>query len=240
MTKSTRLLKLLHTLRHRKHPATAARLAAELGISPRTLYRDINTLCEQGADIRGEAGIGYRLYGDHSRLPPLMFSQDELEAVIIGIRWAAGYTEPAIAQAAENALTKIRSVLPPHLAHTAANAQFSINPAAQYGEPETYALSQIRQALREHRRLLMDYIDLQGNPSRRQIQPIALGYFPEARLLAAWCEQRQDFRHFRCDRIQSIALGEPSPVPHDLLLHQWQQRENIRAQGGCGETIETK
>ena len=87
----------------------------------------------------------------------------------------------------------------------------------------------ISQALRENRRLIIDYTDQHGNPSRRQIQPIALGYFPEVRLLAAWCEQRQDFRHFRCDRIQSIALGSPSPTPHDLLLRQWQQRENIRA-----------
>ena len=76
--------------------------------------------------------------------------------------------------------------------------------------------------------MLIDCLDLKGNPSHRQIQPIALGYFPEVRLLAAWCEERQDFRHFRCDRIQSIALGEPSPTPHDLLLHQWQQREKAR------------
>ena len=114
MTKSTRLLQLLHILRHRsKRPATAAELAAELGISPRTLYRDIDTLRAQGADIRGEAGIGYQLHSDHSQLPPLMFSQSELEAIIIGIRWAAGHTEPTLAQAAEHALTKIRSVLPP-------------------------------------------------------------------------------------------------------------------------------
>ena len=229
MTKSTRLLQLLHTLRHRKHPTTAAALAAELNISPRTLYRDINTLRAQGADIRGEAGIGYQLHSDHSQLPPLMFSQSELEAIIIGIRWAARNTEPSLAQAAENALTKIRSVLPPWLAHTAANAQFSISPAPQYREAEIRALAPIRQALRENRRLIIDYTDQHGNPSRRQIQPIALGYFPEVRLLAAWCEQRQDFRHFRCDRIQSIALGSPSPTPHELLLRQWQQRENIRA-----------
>ena len=186
MTKSTRLLQLLHILRHRsKRPATAAELAAELGISPRTLYRDIDTLRAQGADIRGEAGIGYQLHSDHSQLPPLMFSQSELEAIIIGIRWAAGHTEPPLAQ--------------------------------------------IRHALREHRRLIIDYTDQHGSPSHRQIQPIALGYFPEVRLLAAWCEKRQDFRHFRCDRIQSIALGSPSSTPHELLLRQWQQRENIRA-----------
>ena len=101
MTKSTRLLQLLHILRHRsKRPVTAAALAAELGISLRTLYRDIDTLRAQGADIRGEAGIGYQLHSDHSQLPPLMFSQSELEAIIIGIRWAAGHTEPTLAQAA--------------------------------------------------------------------------------------------------------------------------------------------
>ena len=211
MTKSTRLLQLLHILRHRsKRPATAAKLAAELGISPRTLYRDIDTLRAQGADIRGEAGIGYQLHSDHSQLPPLMFSQSELEAIIIGIRWASGHTEPTLAQAAEHALTKIRSVLPPWLSHTAANAQFSISPAPQYSEAEIRALAPIRQALRENRRLIIDYTDQHGNPSRRQIQPIALGYFPDVRLLAASCEQRQDFRHFRCDRIQSIALGSPS------------------------------
>ena len=182
MTKSTRLLQLLHILRHRsKRPATAAELAAELGISPRTLYRDIDTLRAQGADIRGEAGIGYQLHSDHSQLPPLMFSQSELEAIIIGIRWAAGHTEPTLAQAAEHALTKLRSVLPPWLSHTAANAQFSISPAPQYSEAEIRALAPIRQALRENRRLIIGYTDQHGNPSRRQIQPIALGYFPEVR-----------------------------------------------------------
>ena len=117
MTKSTRLLKLLHLLRHRKHPATAAALAAELGISLRTLYRDINTLRAQGADIRGEAGIGYQLHRDHSQLPPLMFSQDELEAIIIGIRWATAHNEAAIRQAAKNAITKLRTVLTPQISH---------------------------------------------------------------------------------------------------------------------------
>jgi len=133
-----------------------------------------------------------------------------------------------LAQAAENALTKIRSVFPPWLSHTAANAQFSIAPAPQYSAAEAHALAQIRQALREHRRLIIGYTDQHNRPSHRQIQPIVLGYFAEVRLLAAWCEQRQDFRHFRCDRIQSIALGDPSPMPHELLLRQWQQHENIR------------
>ncbi len=182
MTKSTRLLQLLHTLRHRKHPTTAA-LAAELNISPRTLYRDINTLRAQGADIRGEAGIGYQLHSDHSQLPPLMFSQSELEAIIIGIRWAARNTEPSLAQAAENALTKIRSVLPPWLAHTAANAQFSISPAPQYREAEIRALAPIRQALRENRRLIIGYTDQHGNPAAAKSSPSRWAISPKC---ACW------------------------------------------------------
>ncbi|MDO5090694.1 MAG: YafY family protein [Cardiobacteriaceae bacterium] len=225
MTRTERLLDLMQTLRRRKRPVSAQTLAAELCISTRTLYRDIATLRAQGADIRGEAGIGFVLHRD-STLPPLMFTIAEIEAVILGMRFAANRAEPATAEAARAALAKIRAVLPPNLDPLAAEATYPFGDTA-YSDDETAALAAIRQALREQRRLTFAYTDLKGEPSQRTVWPLAMGYFDNARLLAAWCELRQAFRHFRADRIRAPQLGSAIPMPHAYLMQRWQQATGI-------------
>ena len=226
MTRTERLLHLMQTLRQRKHPVSAQTLAAELSVSTRTLYRDIDTLRRQGADIRGETGIGYLLRHDIT-LPPLMLTVQEIEAVTLGMRWAANRAEPSTAAAAKAALAKIRAVLPPGLDHLAAELTYPVG-AAAYSADETAALAAIREALRRQCRLAIAYTDLQEKPSHRTIWPLAVGYFEQVRLLAAWCELRNGFRHFRCDRIRAPQLGAPIPVPHSYLLQRWQEQENIR------------
>ena len=113
-TRAARLLQLLETLRGHRHPVSADALATQLGVSPRTLYRDIATLREQGAHIDGEAGVGYVLRPGFT-LPPLMFGEEEIEALVLGASWVALQADPELAQAARNALQRISATLPQRL-----------------------------------------------------------------------------------------------------------------------------
>lgn len=226
MTRTERLLHLMQTLRRRKQPASARELASELGISTRTLYRDIDTLRNQGADIAGEPGIGFILRHD-SALPPLQFTADEIAALVFGIRAVTAIADSDMAQHADSALAKIRAVLPPHILDNLDRQ--SLYPLAQrlYAPHEQNALILIRTALQQERQLTFAYCDAEGRTSRRTVWPIAVGYFEQARVIAAWCTLRQAFRHFRADRISDIALGDPIPMPHAYLMQRWQQATGI-------------
>ena len=230
MTRTERLLRLMQLLRHRRHPVSAETIAETLDISVRTAYRDIDTLRAQGEDIRGEAGVGFMLQQDFA-LPPLMLEPEEWEAVVLGMRWTVAHAEPAVAEAARSALGKMMAMLPPPLAdNLASQMQFPIGSHSHYSDDENAVLTLIRQALRGQNRLQFDYTDLQGQPSRRSVWPVAIGYFDQTRILAAWCELRQDFRHFRCDRIANPLIGNRYPVANDWLLAKWQRQECVDLQ----------
>ena len=225
-SRTDRLLKLLQLLRASRHPKSARLLAQELGISVRSVYRDIDTLRGQGAVIGGEAGVGFVLQQD-CNLPPLMFSENELEALMLGMRWAAAHADGEMAEAARSVLGKVHAVLPARLAEqAAAHAVYPMGGTA-YGSGEEQVLALVRQALRQETELSFSYTDLQGQASRRTVWPVALGYLDEARLLAAWCTLRQAFRHFRCDRITQAQIGAAYPMPHRLLLQRWRQQEGL-------------
>ncbi len=226
MARSNRLLELLQLLRHYRYPVSAQVLATTLQISVRTLYRDIATLQQQGADIEGEAGVGYLLKPGFM-LPPLMFSQDELEALVLGQRWVGKHGDPRLAAAATEALAKIAAVLPESLRDALdANALLvgsAAIPAAQ--QPD---LALIRQAIRSQRKLLLSYQDGNGSSSERTVWPVALGYFDNCRVLAAWCELRQQFRHFRTDRMLNCGVLEQRyPQRRQQLLQQWRREQQI-------------
>lgn len=226
MSKTRRLLALLDLLRRQRCPLAAETLAARLGVSTRTVYRDIADLAAQGADIRGEAGVGFVLKHDFG-LPPLMFTEAEIEALVFGMRWAAARADDETAQNARAVLAKIRAVLPEKLRESA-NAQ-SFYPLAAHVCPaaEQPALQQIRTAMRGNRTLVFDYTDAQNRRSSRQVCPLAVGWFDDARVLAAWCTLRGDFRHFRAERMENITVGEAFSTPRTVLLRQWQRREEI-------------
>lgn len=226
MLRTQRLLTLLQSLRQKRHPVTANALADELNVSPRTIYRDIDTLRQQGADIRGEAGLGFILRHDFL-LPPLTFSEPEIEALVLGMRWVAQHGENELANSAKNVLGKINATLPPALAASLHNQALYPVGSNHYPDDENANLAIIRQALREEKRLILDYCDANGTPSQRAVWPLAIGYFDNCRLLVAWCELRGDFRHFRTDRIQSVQSGAPCPIPRRILLERWQQEEGI-------------
>ena len=226
MTRSARLLHLVDELRRHRFPVSGAALAAATGISLRTLYRDIATLQAQGAPIEGEAGIGYVLRPGFM-LPPLMFTEDEIEALVLGSRWVAGQADARLADAAHHALARIGAVLPPELRHSLETSGLLAPPAAE-PTPEAAWLPALRQAIRQEQTLEIRYRDLAGQDSHRTVWPFARGFFEQARVLAAWCERRQGFRHFRVDRIQGLdATGQRYPTRRQTLMQRWRAEEGI-------------
>ncbi len=225
MSRAQRLLELIQILREHRYPVSGETLATELGISLRTLYRDIATLQAQGADIRGEAGVGYVLQPGFM-LPPLMFTEDEIEAIVLGSRWVADRADERLGASAASAIAKIASVLPPPLRREFDDSGLLIGPSTRI-HGETIDPQPIRLSIRQQRKLLIHYTDQHESTSQRTIWPFALGYFDQCRILAAWCELRDGYRHFRTDRIHQIdVLDETYPRSRHVMLREW--REYIR------------
>lgn len=219
MSRAARLLSLLELLRTRRGLVTGAELARSTGTSLRTLYRDIDALREQGVSIEGEAGTGYRVRSGWV-LPPLMFDEDELEALFLGIRWVSKRTDPALERSARTALAKIEAVLPRDLRHVFEQSALLVGPSWQEHATEL-DLGVVREAIRERRRVELVYRDAKEATSERTVWPVALGFFEPHRILAGWCE-RQDFRHFRLDRVVSWkALSSRYPGSRAALLARW-------------------
>ena len=226
MSRAERLLELMQALRRRRAPVAGAALADELGVSLRTLYRDIASLQAQGAAIEGEAGFGFVLQPGFT-LPPLMFSLEEVEALALGARWVEGRADAGLAKAARDALAKIGAVLPPERAE-ALDWPTLLAGGARAGEAESAALPVVRKALASERKLAFAYSDKEGRNSNRRVWPVAVGFFDEVMMLAAWCETRQAFRHFRLDRMASVAvLDERPPRSRRTLLKDWRRAEGL-------------
>lgn len=224
MSRAARLLDLVQALRRRRHPVPAADLAAEIGVSLRTVYRDVATLVAQGAPIEGEAGLGYILRPGFF-LPPLMFSEDEVDAIILGLRLVAQRDDEDLLRAAGDALAKITAVLPRDAADAAAASGMLAGPR---GPRETPALTVIRRAIHAEEKLALRYTDKSGRATQRVVWPIAIGFFEAAEVLAAWCETRRDFRHFRLDRIAAAdASGQRYATRRRVLLAEWRIRQDI-------------
>jgi predicted DNA-binding transcriptional regulator YafY len=222
------LLDLLQVLRRHRRPVSGRILAEELGVSIRTLYRDIASLQAQGAGIEGEPGIGYILRPGFM-LPPLMFSEEEIEALALGSRWVARRADGALGLAARNALAKIAAVLPDDLRDELDTSTLLVATGAALAEGNI-DLAGLRKAIRAERKLTITYGDAGGAVTQRIIWPFALGFFDHARIVAAWCELRQGFRHFRADRIAGISeSGDRYPRRRQSLLKEWRESLGIDA-----------
>ena len=228
MSRAARLLDLIQVLRRHRRPVSGRLLAGELGVSIRTLYRDIASLQAQGAAIEGEPGLGYILRPGFM-LPPLMFSEEEIEALVLGSRWVASRGDDPLAAAARDALAKIAAVLPADLREGLDASTLLVGPgAAALRRPVDLGL--IRQAIRRERKLAIAYENGGGSASARTIWPFALAFFDQVRIVAAWCELRQDFRHFRADRISGLTMmPERYPRRRPALLKAWREACGIRA-----------
>lgn len=227
MSRAARLLDLLQLLRNRRVPVPGPALASELGVSLRTLYRDIATLQAQGADIRGEPGLGYVLLPGFT-LPPLMFSADELEALLLGSRWVANRAaDERLGAAARSALSKIGEVLPGELREVIDTGAFMIPGGEPILAPEMPA---IRLAIRGEKKLRIAYRNADGTDTERTIWPFAIGFFDRVRCVAAWCELREDYRTFRVDRIARLeSLPGRYARRRGALLKEWRERYGIPA-----------
>jgi predicted DNA-binding transcriptional regulator YafY len=228
MSRAQRLLDLIQILRRHRQPVAGTALADELGISLRTLYRDIATLQAQGARIDGEPGMGYILRPGFM-LPPLMFSEEEIEALVLGSRWVAERGDARLGAAARNALAKVAAVLPPDLRESLDATALLVAPAGPVAAGDA-ELAAIRQAIRTERKLAIEYRDANALPTERTIWPFALGYFERVRVVAAWCELRQDFRNFRTDRISALTPTEIRyPRRRQVLIREWREKDGIPA-----------
>ncbi|GAN68804.1 helix-turn-helix transcriptional regulator [Acetobacter orleanensis] len=227
MSRSERLFDLLHALRAHRRPVSGKTLADAIGVSIRTLYRDIVSLQALGAAIEGEPGVGYVLKPGFL-LPPLMFTSEEIEALVLGSRWVTDRADNPLQDAARSALTRIAAVLPAGLRDELDASALLIGPGATL-PPDRVDPALLRKAIRAERRLSLQYCDAAGMVSERVVWPFALAFFDSVRVLLAWCELRQSFRHFRTDRIVSATLiDERYPRRRQALLKEWREEEGIQ------------
>jgi predicted DNA-binding transcriptional regulator YafY len=226
MSRAERLLDLLQSLRRRKYAVSGRVLAEELEVSLRTLYRDIATLQAQGAPIEGEAGVGYILRSGYT-LPPLMFTPEEIEAIVLGTRWVVERGDDRLVRSSLNALAKIGAVVPPALKETLETGTLLV-PSQTRPAFESVFVAAVRQAIREGNKIELTYRDLEEKRSERLVWPFALAFYDQALVVMAWCETRQDFRHFRADRVEGWKPTEAKyPRGRLELLRDWQAKNGI-------------
>jgi predicted DNA-binding transcriptional regulator YafY len=200
--RADRLFQIVQRLR-RRGVVTAATLATELEVAPRTIYRDVQDLIASRVPIQGEAGVGYALDRGFD-LPPLMFTEDEIEALVLGARLVESRADPALARAARDVLAKVEAVLPARL-------RDRIEGTALYapgvrGKKPGDGLTTLRGAIRSRRKVAFDYTDRSEAITTRTVQPLGVFLWSDVWSLGAWCELRDGFRSFRLDRMRDLAI----------------------------------
>lgn len=226
MGRSSRLFEIIQILRRANAPVTARVIADALEVSKRTIYRDVITLQAMRVPIEGEAGVGYIMRAGFD-LPPLMFTDVEVEAIGVGLSLLGRTGDADLLAAASRVSRKIADVLP-----DAADSRIDGSPlhVSQWNEIPAAMVEYrvIRQAIREERKLCLQYQDAGAQSTERTVRPIALVYYVDSVLLAAWCELREDFRHFRVDRMiacqptDSVFRGES-----ERLREKWRAQHEL-------------
>ncbi|MDH3452243.1 MAG: YafY family transcriptional regulator [Gammaproteobacteria bacterium] len=220
MRRADRLFEIIQILR-RRNLTRARDLAEKLEVSERTIYRDVQDLMASGVPIDGEAGVGYVLRKGFD-LPPLMFDEQEIEALVLGARIVQSWADPKLAEAATNVIAKVETVVPPRLRKVMAETAL-LAPANHGAEPITVDPSELREAVRSVHKIRFDYRDEEDRPSRRTVRPLALAFYGRVWLLVSWCEMRDDFRSFRLDRMRDLQIlpvtfaPEPGKTIDDYL-----------------------
>lgn len=198
MRRADRLFQMVQILR-RKRLVTALQLASELHISERTVYRDIQDLVLSGIPISGEAGMGYSLPRNFD-LPPMMFTAEELDALVLGTRIVGAWGDPDLAKAAQAVLDKVRVVIPERM-RGQLDEPILFAPDFHIPYEATAQLGEIRAAIKARKRIGLLYLSGEVELTYREVRPLGLFYWGRWWSLAAWCELRQGFRSFRIDRI---------------------------------------
>ena len=222
MRRADRLFQIIQILRRSSRPVTASALAGELETSKRSVYRDIADLMGQRVPIRGEAGLGYVLDRGFD-MPPLMLTADEIEAAVLGAQWVAERGDPVLAGAARDLVAKIAAAVPERLRPFIAEPSIGA-PPGKVVAPDGLDIAKTRQWIRSGRKIRIRYRNRETQESERTVWPVIIGYAETVRLLAAWCELRQGFRHFRTDRIAAAEfLDEPHGSRPGELRTRWKR-----------------
>ncbi len=227
MRRADRLFQLVQLLRSRRF-ATSEQLAAELGVSRRTVYRDIRDLERSGVPIKGEAGVGYQLHRGYE-LPPLQFNAEEIEAPVLGARMVATWGDEELAGASRQAMTKIEAVLPPALREVLFSTALFV-PDRPWTAVATSGLIGLRKAFAEHAKVRFEYTARAGEASSRTVWPLGLYFWGSTWSLVAWCELREDYRNFRPDRMASIELLEAFDASSTISLDAFASRMRERGE----------
>ncbi|NKJ42223.1 YafY family protein [Novosphingobium sp. SG720] len=223
MRRADRLFQIIQILRRSSRPVTAAEIARELEVSQRTVYRDVADLIAQRVPVQGEAGFGYIL-DDAFDMPSLMLTPDEIEAAVLGAQWVASRGDPVLANAARDLIAKITRVVPDQLRALIADPAIGTR-SITTPVPDGINLARAREWIRAGRKIEIDYLDQHGHQTCRVVWPVIVGFLDETRMLAAWCELRQDFRHFRADRILAARFLEQLHGIRPAALRQRWKRD---------------
>ena len=205
----------------------------ELEVSQRSVYRDVADLIGQRVPIRGEAGIGYVLDRDFD-MPPLMLTPDELEAAVLGAQWVADRGDAVLAGAARDLISKIAAAVPERLRPFIAEPTIGAPPANARAN-DGLDIARTRLWIRSGRKIRIRYRNRETQDTERTVWPVIIGYAETVRLLAAWCELRQGFRHFRTDRMVAVeTLDESIGLRHGELRRRWERWRETNAPSGLG------
>ena len=226
LRRADRLFDILRVLRVAKAPVTAASIADELEVTVRTVYRDIATLQARRVPIEGAAGVGYVLRRGFE-LPPLMFTEDEAEAIAVGVRMLARTGDPGLLKAAESVLSKVALVVPDPLRDYLSTTPVYVSKSGAPVPTQRDLPTTIRRAIRDTRKMRIAYEDEGGRRTARVIQPFAVAYYTEATLVCAWCELRSEIRHFRTDRvITAEVLDDRFTIPKAVISAWLAERQD--------------
>lgn len=213
-------MNLIEEFRRRRRPVSGDDLAQTLGVSIRTLYRDIASLRALGAGIEGEPGVGYVLRSGFL-LPPVMFTVEEVDALVLGSRWVAEKADKPLAEAARKAMARLTAVMPHELVDRVDTQSLVFTPG-EYAQPETIDMNVVRRAIHLERKLRIQYKDAKGKDTDRVIWPFLLVYFDGGLLISAWCETREGIRHFHTNRIGSMSeIATRYPRRRHDLIKLW-------------------
>lgn len=234
MRRADRLFEIIQHMR-RKPTVKARDLSEALEVSERTIYRDVRDLISSGVPIEGEAGVGYVLKAGFD-LPPLMFKEQEIEALVLGARIVESWADAELAEAASDAIAKIEAVIPDQLKVYMANTAL-LAPCAHYMAPISFDLAELRRAVRSRLKVRFRYTDILRQGSERTVRPLSLAFFGPVWVMAAWCELRTDFRTFRLDRMEDFSVTlEQFKSERGKTLHDFLKRPSTWTRGALAAT----
>lgn len=220
MSRSDRMFEVIQLLRRAKAPMTADEMAEALEVAKRTIYRDIAALQAMRVPIEGEAGVGYVMRPGFD-LPPLMFTAEEAEAIVVGLALLGRTGDRSLVKAASSASRKIADVMPDDIEDDFDNPYLHVSDWSAIPDSRLDP-KRLRRAIREAEVLKISYVDAKSQATVRSIKPLGVVYYIESLVIAAWCELRGDFRHFRIDRIDACeATGLTFAQEAERLRRQW-------------------